>query len=67
MAVLGEIVIYVMMVFVLIGAVAAVRDSQSGFGKEFLQGIHAIGYLFIRLFVPERGVSGDPMAGVSAG
>jgi len=54
MEIISDVVIYIMMAFVLIGAVAAIRDDQNGLGKEFLQGIHSIGYLFI------------PVAGVMA-
>lgn len=54
MEIISQSIIYVMMAFVLIGAVAAIRDDQSGLGKEFMQGLHSIGYLFI------------PVAGVMA-
>ena len=54
MEIISDTVIYIMMAFVLIGAVAAIRDDQGGIGKEFMQGLHSIGYLFI------------PVAGVMA-
>jgi ethanolamine transporter len=47
MEIISDTVIYIMMAFVLIGAVAAIRDDQGGIGKEFMQGLHSIGYLFI--------------------
>ncbi|OCA87230.1 ethanolamine utilization protein EutH [Pseudobacillus wudalianchiensis] len=44
---LGTYVIYVIMAFVMIGAIAAVRNEEEGMGKEFIQGIHTIGPIFI--------------------
>lgn len=51
---LGNYVIYVIMFFVAVGALAAVRDDRQGIGAEFVAGIHTIGQLFI------------PIAGVMA-
>lgn len=51
---LGNYVIYVIMVFVGLGALAAIRDDRQGMGAEFMAGLHAIGQLFI------------PVAGVMA-
>lgn len=47
MEALGTVVIYVIMMFVILGALAAVRDDKSGMGKEFLEGLHSIGPIFI--------------------
>lgn len=47
MALVGDIVIYIIMTFVVLGAVAAIRDDQHGMGKEFIDGLHAIGPIFI--------------------
>lgn len=47
MQIVSNIVLYTMMAFVLIGAAFAIRNSDSGIGKEFLQGIHSIGHLFV--------------------
>lgn len=47
MAVIGEVVIGIMMFFVVIGAVAAIRDDESGLGAEFKAGLHSIGPIFI--------------------
>lgn len=51
---LGNYVIYVIMFFVGLGALAAIRDDRQGLGAEFVAGIHTIGQLFI------------PIAGVMA-
>lgn len=51
---LGNYVIYVIMFFVGVGALAAIRDDRQGLGAEFVAGIHTIGQLFI------------PIAGVMA-
>lgn len=51
---LGNYVIYVIMFFVGVGALAAIRDDRQGLGAEFVAGIHTIGQLFL------------PIAGVMA-
>jgi ethanolamine transporter len=47
MAVIGQVVIGFMMFFVVIGAIAAIRDEDSGLGAEFKAGLHSIGPIFI--------------------
>jgi len=43
----GDYVIYVIMGFVAIGAIAAIRDNQQGLGKEFIEGVYSIGPIFL--------------------
>lgn len=47
MELVGTAVIWLMMAFVIIGGVAAVRNDRSGLGKEFVEGIHSIGPIFL--------------------
>lgn len=47
MAIIGDLVIWVMMAFVVIGAIGAIRDDEHGVGKEFKEGIHSIGPIFL--------------------
>lgn len=47
MAMLGNIVIYLMMAFVLIGAVSLAFRGDRGIGHEFKEGLYALGPLFI--------------------
>lgn len=47
MEVVGQVVIYIMMVFVLIGAGAYIAKPASGLGKEFKEGILSIGHIFL--------------------
>ncbi|MGB7449175.1 MAG: ethanolamine utilization protein EutH [Ornithinimicrobium sp.] len=47
MAIIGDIVIWVMMAFVVVGAIGAIRDDQAGIGKEFKEGIYSIGPIFL--------------------
>lgn len=47
MAVVGDVVIYIMMAFVVLGAIAAIRDHSTGMGAEFINGLHSIGPIFI--------------------
>ena len=47
MSVVGSAVIALIMLCAAIGAVASIRDPDHGLGKEFLEGLHAIGHIFI--------------------
>jgi ethanolamine transporter len=47
MAHIGNFVIYVIMGFAAIGAIAAIRNDQKGLGKEFIEGIYSIGPIFL--------------------
>lgn len=47
MDVIGSVVIGIIMVFVFAGAVAAIRDSEQGLGKEFMEGLRSIGPIFL--------------------
>ena len=47
MAELGNFIIYIIMFCTLLGAVASIRDSEKGLGKEFIAGLHCIGPVFI--------------------
>lgn len=47
MVLFGEIIIYIMMVGVIIGAIASVINPQKGLGKEFVVGINTIGPVFM--------------------
>ena len=54
MSIIGIVVISVVLCCAVAGAVASLFDSRQGLGKEFLDGLHAIGYIFV------------PVAGVMA-
>lgn len=47
MEIIGQVIIYIMMAFVLIGAVAAVINDEKGMGREFKEGIYSIGVIFL--------------------
>ncbi|QZY29779.1 ethanolamine utilization protein EutH [Nocardioides coralli] len=47
MAVVGDVVLYVIMAFVVIGAIAAIRDDKKGMGAEFINGLYSIGPIFL--------------------
>lgn len=44
---IGQFVIYLIMACAVAGAFASIRNDEEGLGKEFLAGLHAIGYCFI--------------------
>ena len=44
---IGIAVISLVMFCAVVGAMASLLDSEKGLGKEFLDGLHAIGYIFV--------------------
>lgn len=44
---LENCVIYVVMACAVLGALAAIRDQETGLGKEFMEGLHSIGIIFV--------------------
>ncbi|WP_341946796.1 ethanolamine utilization protein EutH [Microbacterium sp. LWH11-1.2] len=49
MELIGQGIIYLMMAFVIIGAVAAVINDEKGLGREFKEGLNMIGVVFLPL------------------
>lgn len=47
MASIGTFVIYIIMACAIAGAIASIRNSEEGLGKEFIEGLHSIGPIFI--------------------
>ncbi|MBS3649050.1 ethanolamine utilization protein EutH [Pseudaminobacter sp. 19-2017] len=47
MASIGTFIIYIIMACAVAGAIASIRDPEKGLGKEFIEGLHAIGPIFI--------------------
>jgi ethanolamine transporter len=47
MSAIGIAVISIVMFCAVIGAAASLFDSEKGLGKEFLDGLHTIGYIFV--------------------
>src|SRR4051794_36438761 len=47
MSVIGTVVICAVMLCACAGAVASLFDDEKGLGREFLEGVHAIGFIFI--------------------
>ncbi|MDA3644502.1 ethanolamine utilization protein EutH [Saccharopolyspora indica] len=47
MELVGNSIIYLMMGFVLVGAVASIRDAETGLGREFVEGLRSIGQIFL--------------------
>ena len=47
MGTVGDIVIYILMFFVALGAVGAVINARAGIGKEFMDGLYSIGPVFV--------------------
>jgi ethanolamine transporter len=44
---LGTYVIYLIMACAIIGAFAAIKNSDKGVGREFMEGLHSVGYIFV--------------------
>lgn len=47
MAMIGTVIVYIIMFCAVLGAFAAIKNSEDGLGKEFMSGIHAVGHIFI--------------------
>lgn len=47
MEMIGNIVIYIIMTCAVLGAFAAIRDSETGLGKQFMEGLHTVGHIFV--------------------
>jgi len=47
MEIISDFIIYVIMVCAVIGAFAAIRNAETGLGREFVEGFYVIGHIFI--------------------
>lgn len=47
MAYIGNVVVYIIMACAVLGAFAAIKDAEKGLGKQFMEGLHSVGYIFI--------------------
>lgn len=47
MASIGTYVVYIIMACAVAGAFAAIKDPDRGLGKEFMNGLHAVGHIFV--------------------
>ena len=52
MEMIGTIIVYIIMACAVAGAIAAIKNADDGLGKQFMDGIHATGHIF----VPAAGV-----------
>ncbi|MEJ9228664.1 ethanolamine utilization protein EutH [Peribacillus butanolivorans] len=47
MEMVGNFVIYIIMTCAVLGAFASIKDSEQGLGKQFMEGLHTVGHIFI--------------------
>lgn len=47
MGIIGDVIIYIIMICAVVGAFAYIKDEESGLGQEFIEGLHSIGPIFI--------------------
>jgi ethanolamine transporter len=47
MELIGTIIVYIIMACALVGAFAAIKDPEIGVGKEFMNGLHTVGHIFV--------------------
>lgn len=45
----NSIIIFIMMIFMLIGAVDRIRGNRCGYGQQFEEGFHAIGPMMLAM------------------
>lgn len=47
MELIGTIIIYIIMICAVLGAFAAIKNTETGLGKEFMSGMHTVGHIFV--------------------
>ncbi|MER1999777.1 MAG: ethanolamine utilization protein EutH, partial [Lysinibacillus sp.] len=47
MELIGVVIIWIIMICAVLGAFAAIKDPEYGLGKEFMNGMHAVGHIFV--------------------
>lgn len=47
MEMIGTVIVYIIMTCAIIGAFAAIKNPDDGLGKQFMEGLHAIGHIFV--------------------
>lgn len=47
MSMIGNVVVYIIMTCAVLGAFAAIRNPEEGLGKEFMNGLHTVGHIFV--------------------
>lgn len=47
MEMIGTVIVYIIMVCAFLGALGAIRNPEVGIGKEFMDGIHTVGHIFV--------------------
>ncbi len=52
MEMIGNFIIYIIMICAVLGALAAIKSPEQGLGKEFMSGMHTVG----QIFVPAAGI-----------
>jgi len=52
MEMIGTVIVYIIMTCAVIGAIAAIKNPDDGLGRQFMDGVHAIG----QIFVPTAGI-----------
>lgn len=52
MEMIGTVIVYIIMACAVVGAIAAIKNADEGLGKQFMDGIHTTGHIF----VPAAGV-----------
>lgn len=47
MEMIGTVIVYIIMVCAFLGALGAIRNPEVGIGKEFMDGMHTVGHIFV--------------------
>lgn len=47
MAFISDFIIYIIMACAVIGAFAAIKNAETGLGREFMEGFYVIGQIFV--------------------
>ncbi len=47
MEMIGTVIVYIIMICAVLGAFGAIRNPEDGIGKEFMNGVHTVGHIFV--------------------
>lgn len=47
MEVIGTVIVYIIMICAVMGAFGAIRNPEHGIGREFMNGVHTVGHIFV--------------------
>ncbi|MBP6562667.1 MAG: ethanolamine utilization protein EutH [Neisseriaceae bacterium] len=47
MEMIGTVIVYIIMICAVLGAFGAIKNPEEGIGREFMNGVHTVGHIFV--------------------